>query len=339
MRQVFSLSTQHKRIIELLFGLIALCITVGPINIARGDQEGGPVPAPRRVLDFDGDGRTDYAVVRNEGGTFNWYLLRSTLGFAAQPWGVTGDQMIPGDYDGDGKWDIAVWRAGSPAVFHILRSIDGTLQSIAFGQSGDDPRITQDFDGDGKADPAVTRLVGGTLQWYIQRSALGFIGVSFGTTSDVGIRGDFDGDSKADIAVYRNTGGSPSNTFFVLRSSDGVLQSATFGIFSTDFILPADFDGDGRTDYAVWRGFGATSDGTWYWQQSSDGAFRSFNFGIGNFDRPVVGDYDNDGKSDQAVWRPGQFATFYVNRSMLGFVGFQFGTTIDLVPAHTLQAR
>lgn len=292
------------------------------------------------VLDFDGDGKTDYAVVRDVGGTFNWYLQRSTSGFGGQPWGSTGDSFVPGDYDGDGKWDIAIWRPGTPATFYILQSSNGALQTVAFGQTGDDARITQDFDGDHKADPAVVRNVGGTLTWYILRSSLGFVGIPFGNAAtDLGTRGDFDGDGKADVAIYRNNTGSPANTFYVLRSSDGGVQGQSFGVFTTDNVVPVDFDGDGKTDYAVWRGVGAGTSGTWYWLQSSNGAFQSLNFGTGNLDKPVPGDYDGDHKSDQAVFRPGTPANFYVNRSTLGFIGFPFGQSGDVAPGFTLQAR
>jgi hypothetical protein len=291
----------------------------------------------RAVLDFDGDNKTDYAVVRNVGGTWNWYLQRSTAGFLGQAWGTNTDTVVPGDYDGDLKWDIAVWRGGT---FYILKSTTGALQVVPFGAGGDDPRITQDFDGDHFADPAVTRNVGGTLTWYILRSTLGFTAVSFGNaTTDVGTRGDFDGDGKADFAVYRDSGGTSPGTFYVLRSSDGGVQAQTFGVIQSDDIIPADFDGDGKTDYAVWRIFGAGA-GTWYWLQSSDGGFRALNFGLGNdVDIPVPGDYDGDNRSDQAVWRTGTPANFYVNRSTAGFVGFQFGQTSDQQPAFTLQAR
>lgn len=293
------------------------------------------------VLDFDGDGKTDYAVVRDSGGSAIWYLQRSTAGFLGQAWGASGtDQFVPGDYDGDGKWDIAVWRPGTPAIFYILQSSNGALLTVAFGQNGDDPRITQDFDGDHKADPAVVRNVGGTDVWYIQRSTLGFTSIFFGNAlTDVPIRGDFDGDGKADVAIYRSSGGAPANTFYVLRSSDGGAQGQSFGTFTTDYILPADFDGDGKTDYAVWRGVGAGSPGTWYWLQSSNGAFQALNFGTGNVDRPVPGDYDGDGKTDQAVWRSGSPAVFYVNRSTAGFIGVPFGQAGDVAPAFSLQAR
>jgi len=289
----------------------------------------------RAVLDFDGDNRTDYALVRNTSNNNPsvWYLLQSTDSFRGQTWGTPGDQLVPADYDGDLKWDIAVWRNG---IFYILQSTNGALRAVQFGQTDDIPRNTQDFDGDGQADPTVTRNVGGTLTWYIQRSMLGFTSVAFGNSeSDTGVRGDFDGDGKADVAVFRSTLGTPANTFYVLRSSDGNVQAQTFGDFNNDNIIPGDFDGDGKTDYAVAR-FGAVPR-TWYWLHSSDGSFHALAFG-GATDRPVPGDYDGDGKTDQAVWRAAA-GTFYVNRSLLGFTAVPFGSSIDIAPGFFLQAR
>ncbi len=191
---------------------------------------------------------------------------------------------------------------------------------------------------DGKADPSVTRNVGGTLSWYIQRSALGFTGVVFGNTAtDVNVRGDFDGDGKADVGVYRTDAGSPASAFFILRSSDGTVAAQNFGNSTTDSVLPADFDGDGRADFAVYRFTGAGA-GNWYWLRSSDGAFANVSFGISG-DIPAPGDYDGDRRTDQAVWRAGSPAAFYLNRSSTGFTGFSFGTTGDIVPGYSLQAR
>ncbi len=290
---------------------------------------------PKSVLDFDGDLKTDLAVVRNSGGTLNWYLQRSTAGFAGQAWGTTGDRLVPADYDGDGKWDIAVWRSGT---FYILRSSDATLQAALFGTAGDDPRITQDFDGDGKADPAVTRNVGGTLTWYINRSTAGFTAVSFGSAAtDAPLRGDYDGDGKADVAVYRNQSGTPANSFYVLRSSNGTVAGQNFGSSATDYVLPADFDGDGKTDYAVYRFSGAGA-GNWYWLRSSDGVFAAVSFGLAG-DLPAPGDYDGDGKTDQAVWRSGGGANFYLNRSSAGFTAIGFGSAGDQVVGYDLQIR
>ena len=311
--------------------------TVTAANLTIATVSSFPQPA---VLDFDGDSGTDYAVVRTAGGSLNWYLQRSTTGFLGQPWGASGDELVPGDYDGDLAWDIAVWRSGT---FYILQSSTGSLRVVPFGAAGDDPRVTQDYDGDGKADPAVTRNVAGALTFYILRSTAGFTGVPFGNgATDVGVRGDFDGDQKADIAIYRKSAGTPANTFYVLRSTNGVVQGQTFGNSNTDYVVPADFDGDGKTDYAVWRGLGAGTSGTWYWLKSSNGAFNALNFGVGGAlgvgDQPVPGDYDADGKTDQAVWRPST-GVFYVNRSFEGFTGVPFGATGDVPPGFRLQTR
>jgi subtilisin-like proprotein convertase family protein len=293
--------------------------------------------ADRAVLDFDGDGKTDDALVRSEGGNLNWYLLRSTAGFSGTTWGLgPGDELVPEDYDADGRWDIAVFRAG---VFYILLSSTSSLQVVNFGQAGDDPLITQDFDGDGRADPSVVRQEGDNLVFYLLRSTLGFTGVTFGRTgSDRGIRGDFNGDGRADIAVYRDGTAAPANSFIVLPSDGGPVRTVNFGLFSSDFILPGDFDGDHKTDCAVWRGFGSGT-GTWYWLRSSDGALNSVDFGTRGLDFPVPGDYDGDGRTDPAVWRPTAPAAFFHLRSSEGFSAARFGTSGDIPPGYRLQVR
>lgn len=306
-------------------------------TVTAADLSINTVPADNAVLDFDGDGKTDDIVTRATPPNIAWYIQRSSAGFTGVPWGTPGDGIVPADYDGDGKWDLAVFRSG---FFYILESGTNTFRAVQFGAVSDDPRITQDYDGDGKADPAVTRNVGGSMVFYILRSTLGFTAVNFGIfASDVGIRGDFDGDKKADIAVYRNNNGSPANTYFIIRSSDGTLKSQQFGNFNSDYVVPADFDGDGRTDFAVWRGLGGNGNGAWYWLRSSDGVLAGTFFGIQNLDRPVVGDYDGDGKTDQAVFRPQTPGYFYHLGSSSGFTAAQFGQEGDTATGFSLQAR
>lgn len=292
------------------------------------------------VLDFDGDRKTDYALTRNESGTIAWYLQRSTLGFTGVAWGSQNDRFVPADYDGDGKWDLAVWRPGAAAVFYILESGTNTLRIVYYGKTGDDPRITQDFDRDGKADVAIARPAATGLEWYYRSSLFGVNqGFIFGNTSDVSIRGDYDGDGRADLAVYRSSSGTPANSFIIKRSSDGAIESRSWGTFSTDWILPGDFDGDGKTDIAVWRGATVGSSGYWYWLQSSNGAFNQLQFGTGFNDVPTIGDYDGDGRTDQAVWRSGSPGTFYVNGSTVGFSATPFGAANDSPTSFNLQAR
>lgn len=91
--------------------------------------------------DFDGDGKTDIASARTEQqGEFGyrwWYWIRSSDGqFVAKQFGLNHpnfaqtDLFVPGDYDGDGITDTAVYRTfdlgpDRRAYFHIDGSRDG----------------------------------------------------------------------------------------------------------------------------------------------------------------------------------------------------------------------
>ncbi len=96
--------------------------------------------------DYDGDGRYDFCVSRTEtiGGVpgRSYYILeRDGGGTGGSPirWGIAGDVRAPGDYDGDGKTDVAVWRpsaAAGASTFYVLRS-SGGFQQYAFGAQGD----------------------------------------------------------------------------------------------------------------------------------------------------------------------------------------------------------
>jgi hypothetical protein len=285
----------------------------------------------KAVLDFDGDGKTDYAVIRFSDERMFWFVAQSSSGVIAQQFGMSSfccpgiqDRQAPEDYDGDGKTDIAVFRTGDPLLLFILGSKDNSFKFRSF-PGYHNLFMTQDFDGDGIADPteAYFELGNPNLIWRISESKSKSVRrVHFGNFyTDRPIKGDFDGDGKADIAVYRNVSGTPANTFFILNSSDGEIQTRTFGNSQIDYVVYADFDGDRKTDIAVWRGFGAGSDGTWYWIESSTGAFRSLQFGLGSPypDFAAPGDYDGDGKTDQTVVRSGSGGMiFYVNLSTGG---------------------
>ena len=271
----------------------------------------GTVSVPRSRADFDGDGKTDVSVFRPSEG--NWYLDRSTAGFAAVHWGNATDKLTPGDFDGDGKTDIAVFRAaaaGGDIDFHILNSNGSIYTGVSWGTTGDIP-VVGDFEGDGRDDTAVFRPSDGT--WYVLTSSGGMSFIPFGTNGDLPITGDFDGDGLSDRTVFR------AGVWHTLKSSGGTTLTP-WGLAS-DIPVAADYDGDNREDVAVFR----PSVGDWYWLRSSNGAFDAIHWGATG-DIPVPGDYDGDAKDDQAVYRNG---AWYMNRSTSGFGAAAFGLATD----------
>lgn len=293
--------------------------------------------AARAIYDFDGDGRTDFAVQRfnGPGTSHTWFVLQSRDGFSAQTWGYQfplgegGDQPGLGDYDGDGKWDVAVVRRllapSSPNIFwYVLNSRDGSMTAQHWGILGD-IQAPQDYDGDGKTDFAVRR----GSWFYILRSSNGtFRAEQFGTGNDAAFPGgDYDGDGSDDLAVVTFHGTFPSSQKFLQIKYSGRRQWAEYllGSFSYAGIVAGDFDGDGKADVTGWYGT------TWRWVRSSDGQMGQGTMpDVGNSDTPVPGDYDGDGTTDLAIFRPHGYDTgpnnyFLVRQSRDGFIAVPWG--------------
>jgi hypothetical protein len=102
---------------------------------------------------------------------------------------------------------------------------------VSWGLSTDEP-ITGDFDGDGRTDMAVVRVSGGVVHWHIRQSSDGaHRWIIFGASmTDFPALGDYDGDSRTDIAIFRVNPSPAACTFWVWRSSDGVVTAFNFGL-------------------------------------------------------------------------------------------------------------
>ena len=301
------------------------------------NNPGTPTATRRTVLDFDGDGKSDYAVARAADAVSPtvWYINNSSnqsasavrFGTGVRGFGFTppADVATPEDFDGDGKTDIAVWRAGDFAYFYILQSSNNTFRSEQFGRTGDNPTVIRDYDGDGKADLAVYRE-GTTASpqsfWYYRPSGtpgVNFRQTAWGAAGDFVAPGDYDGDGKGDFVVYRNVNGSG---VFLLNKSAGGSEYVYFGL-PTDQINPGDYDGDGKTDFALSRYDTSNPNNPvrWFILTRAGGGTGSNPIIFGGLtDFTAQGDYDGDGKTDIAVWRRAN-GTFYVRRS--GDGGFQ----------------
>ena len=279
-----------------------------------------------RGNDFDGDGKADYAVTRNENGLKVWHIWRSTAGYLVMQWGVEGDIVTAADYDGDSKTDIAIARLTSTpennrlSTTYYLASSTGSVGIVeveAINIVGALGLFAEDYDGDRKADPGI-------FQWH----AIGFLAYkssSTGTTSSVGLTwfqvrlGDLTGDNRAEV-VSHNVG----------TGEITAVQGASFTIrFGSpgDRWVAADFDGDNKGDVAIFR----PSTGDWWWIRSSDSVVNAIHWGV-NGDTPVQADYDGDGKTDVAVYRPGSpQSTYWVLGSTAGYSAFGWGVQADSV--------
>lgn len=242
----------------------------------------------------------------------------SPISYAA---GINPVAIVTGDFNGDGKLDLAVVNQGDGTTTNpgnvsiLLGKGDGTFQAAVNYPAGQSPNsiAVGDFNGDGKLDLAVANQ--GIALQAIDGSVSILLGKGDGTfqaavdytagkiPSSIAV-GDFNGDGKPDLAVVNAANSQTAtpidgNLSILLGIGDGTFQPAVDyqPCPSPASVLLADLNHDGNLDVIALDQSTAGMSGVLL--GNGDGTFQlPLPFSAGGTGGFVLGDFNRDGNLD-----------------------------------------
>src|SRR5262249_3936027 len=116
---------------------------------------------------------TSPAIARLYSNSWIFYVLKHDGGIRTTYWGHNGDIPMPADYDGDGVFDVAVYRPSERAL-HVICSSDSQARKLPMGSGTADYSVRGDFTGDGRDDLVFWEPLGG--MFWMMRSDAGVAG-------------------------------------------------------------------------------------------------------------------------------------------------------------------
>jgi hypothetical protein len=222
----------------------------------------GNAPTSVRLADFNGDKKPDIVVINAGGSDTVSVLLNLGNGSFSAPittatGGLGGIALTSGDFNHDGRADLAVVNNLTNNVSILLGNGDGTFRLTGyFGVHEGPVSVTEaDFNRDGNMDLAVVNSLTGDVTILLgKRDGTFRPGQNvFVGSAPTGIKaGDFNGDGIPDLAVANGTLGQQL-VYILLGNGDGTFRAGgTLPVGNDPYALVAhDFDHDGKTDLAV----------------------------------------------------------------------------------------
>ena len=265
--------------------------------------------------------------------------------------------VAAGDFDGDGKIDLAVVNNGNASAGDdgglsiLLGNGDGTFHAAVNVAAGKNPTsiAVGDFNADNLPDVAVINADGGggnvgILLGNGDGTFQSPVDYPTGNGPNMVAVGDFNGDDKPDLVVVN---GTDSTVSVLLANGDGTFRSRvmdfTTGGGTLQQVAVADFNGDGKADLAlptgailpIWLGKG---DGTFLQSVT----FSDFPSGVFHLNGIVTGDFNDDRKPDVLVsfkqLHPESVTDGCVLLVGNGDGSFQLGGGCGVGPGNMLQA-